>query len=91
MKKAIKLYIFGNVQGIFFRNFIKEKADEVGVKGYVRNKEDGSVECWFEGDIDKVEKLIEICSTQHKDAVIKRIDKIEEKFQNFKEFKIIYF
>jgi len=91
MKKAIRIYIFGNVQGIFFRNFIKENADKLKIKGYTRNKDDGSVECWFEGEQEKVAKLIEICKQGPKEAVVKRIDQIEEKFQGFKDFKIIYF
>lgn len=91
MKKAIRIFIFGNVQAVFFRNFIKENADKLNIKGYARNKDDGSVECWLEGDQGTVEKLIEICRKGPKESVIKRIDQVEEKFQGFKDFKIIYF
>jgi acylphosphatase len=91
MKKAIRIYIFGNVQAVFFRNFIKENADKVKIKGYARNRDDGSVECWFEGDMNRVEKLIETCRQGPKESVIKRIDKVEERFQGFKDFKVIYF
>ena len=44
MKKSIRLYISGIVQGIFFRNFVKENAERYNVKGFVRNLEDGRVE-----------------------------------------------
>lgn len=91
MKKAVRVYIYGIVQGVFFRNFVKENADKLGVKGYVRNKNDGSVECWFEGEGENVKKMIELCKEGPKHAVIKRLDEIEEKFHGFKEFKIIYF
>ena len=91
MKKAVRVYIFGIVQGVTFRNFIKKKCDELLVKGYVRNKEDGSVEAWFEGDSSKVDEMIEQCKEGPNHAVINRLDIVEEKLQDMKEFKIIKF
>ena len=37
MKKAIKMLINGTVQGVFFRNFVKEEADKLDVKGFPTN------------------------------------------------------
>ena len=34
MKKSVRLYISGLVQGIFFRSFVKENAEKIGVKGF---------------------------------------------------------
>jgi len=45
----------GTVQGVGFRRFVKNIADEMGVKGYVKNLPDGTVEVVAEGD----EKLLE--------------------------------
>lgn len=59
--KTIRVFISGIVQGIFFRNFIKENAEAYGIKGYVRNLEDGRVEAVFEGYDNDVNKMIEIC------------------------------
>jgi len=91
MKKAVRVYFFGTVQGVFFRAFIKEQAEKLGVKGYVRNKEDGSVEAWFEGDSNKVNEMLEICKKGPKHAIIKRFDIVDENFQGMKDFKIIRF
>ena len=91
MKKAVRVYIFGTVQGIFFRNFIKESADKLDVRGYVRNKEDGSVEAWFEGNSGDVDKIVELCKAGPDHAVIKRLDIVDETFQDMKDFKIIKF
>jgi len=63
MRKAVRTYIFGTVQGIFFRNFIKDNAEKLKVKGYIRSKEDGSLEAWFEGDHQAIEQMIELCKT----------------------------
>ena len=89
MKKAVKVEIFGTVQGVFLRGSIKDMADSLNIKGYVRNKEDGSVEAWFEGNGPDVDKMIEQCKEGPEHAVIKKMDIIEENFQDLKEFKIL--
>lgn len=90
MKKRIHAYISGNVQGVFFRRDIKAKADELGVKGFVRNLEDGRVEAVFEGDSIKVDKIIEFCKNGPKFAQIKSVDARDETYSgDFKEFKIV--
>ena len=41
--EEIKIEIFGRVQGVGFRQFVKKNADFFGIKGFVKNREDGSV------------------------------------------------
>lgn len=90
MKKSVRLYISGIVQGIFFRAFVKENAEKYNVKGFVRNLEDGRVEVFLEGNVDDVDKMIEICKTGPKHSQIKDVEIKEEKFQGFKTFKILH-
>ena len=89
MKKATRIYIFGTVQAVFFRAFVKENADKLNLNGYVRNKEDESVEAWFEGDSENVDKIVELCKKGPEHSIIKRLDIVEESLQDFKEFKIL--
>lgn len=89
MKKAVRVEIFGTVQGVFLRSSIKETADKLSIKGYVRNREDGSVEAWFEGNSQDVDKMVEICKEGPEHSVIKKMDITEENFQGLKEFKIL--
>ena len=89
MKKSIRLFISGSVQGVFFRNFIKEQADKHGVNGYVRNMEDGRIEVFLEGDIDSVDKMISISKRGPQHSLIRNVEQKKEKFQGFKEFKIL--
>lgn len=49
----------GRVQGVYFRANCADKADELGLDGYVRNRHDGSVEAVFEGDKAAIEACIE--------------------------------
>lgn len=88
MKKSVRIIIQGVVQGIFFRDFVKQNADRLGVKGFVRNLEDGRVEAFLEGDVDSVNAMTEICRRGPQHAQIRKIDIIDERFQDFKDFKI---
>ena len=89
MKKAVRLFISGTVQGVFFRRFIKDNADKLGVRGFVRNLEDGRIEIFVEGDSDKVDNMIAICKRGPAHSNLRKIDEKEEKLQDFKEFKIM--
>lgn len=90
MKKSIRLYITGTVQGVFFRAFIKSNAEKYNVKGFTRNLEDGRIEVFLEGDIENVKKMIELCSNGPKHSMIKNVEEKPERFQGFKEFKILH-
>ena len=56
--KRVKLLISGNVQGVFFRVSSKEVADQLGLKGWVRNNPDSTVELFCEGPESDVDQLI---------------------------------
>ncbi|MFH1151886.1 MAG: acylphosphatase [Nanoarchaeota archaeon] len=90
MKKSVRLYITGSVQGIFFRAFVKENAERHNVKGFVRNLEDGRVETFLEGNVDDVNKMIELCEKGPRHAQIRNVEIKPEKFQDFKNFKMLH-
>jgi len=90
MKKSVRLYIIGTVQGVFFRAFIKENAERYNVKGFTRNLEDGRIEIFLEGDSDSVNKMLELCKKGPKHAQIKNIQVKPERFQGFKTFKVLH-
>lgn len=91
MKRSVKLTISGSVQGVFYRNFVREKAEGLNINGFVRNLENGNVEAFLEGDNDKVEAMIEECKTGTKYATVKNVEIKEEKFQGLKGFNILHF
>jgi acylphosphatase len=90
MKKSVRLYIDGTVQGVFFRAFIKENAERYDVKGFVRNLEDGRVEIFLEGNTEDVNKMIELSKKGPRHSQIRRVEVKPEKFQDFKSFKILH-
>jgi acylphosphatase len=90
MKKSVRVYIRGIVQGVFFRAFIKENAELYNVKGFVRNLEDGRIETFLEGDFKDVEKMIELCKKGPSHSQIKDIEVKSERFQDFRNFKVLH-
>jgi acylphosphatase len=51
--------VYGRVQGVFFRAWMREQALELGITGWVRNCPDGRVDSHVEGEEEAVQQLIE--------------------------------
>lgn len=86
MKQA-HVFISGNVQGVGYRYFVRDNARKLGLKGYVRNTEDGNVEVVFQGDEKTIEQMVEICKKGPMLSEVKQIGMEwidgEEKFESF--------
>ncbi|MEM4330497.1 MAG: acylphosphatase [Candidatus Pacearchaeota archaeon] len=92
MKKAIKVIVNGSVQGVFFRQFVKDTADKLNIRGFVRNLENGDVEIFAEGDNDNISFFLDKVKEGPKHAIIKNLTIEEKKWSGeFKDFKILHF
>jgi len=71
----IRVRIIGRVQGVCFRAQTKKEADRlVGLKGWVRNRPDGSVEAVFEGDPASIAQMAGFC---RKGPALSRVDQVQ--------------
>jgi acylphosphatase len=61
MRTRVHVIISGRVQGVWYRASTKQKAEELGVSGWVKNTGDGNVEAEFEGDESAVHAMIAWC------------------------------
>ncbi len=59
-ENAVHMFARGRVQGVGFRFFVRDEAGRRGVKGWVRNRADGSVEIHAEGEKDTLLGFINI-------------------------------
>ena len=92
MKKAVRLIVQGTVQGIFFRQFVKEHADNLKLKGFTRNLDCGNVEIIVEGENDAIERFAGFARKGPEHAQIRHVQIEERKWSgDFKEFKILRF
>ncbi len=78
----------GQVQGVFFRDSTRERAQGLGVAGWVRNCPDGSVEAVLEGVPDAVERMLVFCRGGPPSAEVRQLDVSEEKPEGLSEFNV---
>ncbi len=60
-KISAQVVIHGWVQGVYFRAFTRDQARSLGLTGWVRNRRDGTVEAYFEGEKEKVDQMVAWC------------------------------
>jgi len=85
-----KILVYGMVQGVFFRKFVKDHALNLGLKGYVKNVNDGSVEAVFEGGEEQIKEIIGLCK---KGPLGSRVDRVlveEFRGDGFEGFEVRY-
>ncbi len=80
-KLRAHVLIKGRVQGVFFRAEIRSRAYGLGLTGWVRNRWDGGVEAFFEGEDQKVRKMIAWC---HKGPPAAAVEDVEVKWEEYK-------
>jgi acylphosphatase len=61
MTKVLQASITGRVQGVGYRVWVAQEAERLGLKGWVRNRRDGSVEAVFKGGEDAVVRMLDEC------------------------------
>lgn len=83
------LYVSGFVQGVGYRQFVKQNARKLGLTGWVKNLPDRKVEALIQGPKEKVEELIKLCEKGPFLAEVEDVDIIwEEEKENFTSFDI---
>jgi len=89
--RAIRAIVRGRVQGVYFRAFTRDEAEQLGVTGWVRNNPDGSVECFAQAPEDKIEAFIRFLHKGSPGAKVERVQLSEETPQpRLKGFEIQY-
>jgi len=85
------IFISGIVQGVYYRYNAMKKAQELGLKGWVRNLRDGRVEVVCEGRREDIDRLIEWCKKGPPGAYVESVQVAFEQFKGeFRTFEILY-
>lgn len=72
---AVRLRIYGRVQGVGYRAWLADEAGEHGLSGWVRNRADGSVEALLAGDADVVDVVMRRCEIGPRLARVERVER----------------
>ena len=78
----------GRVQGVFFRDTVSSEADRRGVAGWVKNRDDGTVEAVFEGDPDAVQAMVDLCGSGPESADVAKLEAGEEQPEGLSGFEV---
>jgi len=91
MKSKVHVIISGRVQGVWFRADTKQKAEQLGITGWVRNTFDGNVEAVFEGDEENIKEMLDWCHHGPPSAEVENVEIEKQTSSNgFDGFSIKY-
>lgn len=89
--KRVKVIVHGLVQGVGFRYHTRVEANRLGVRGYVKNLANGTVEFIAEGDPDPVDALVAWAEQGPPSSQVDRIEVMEQTpLGNFQIFSVEY-
>jgi acylphosphatase len=89
MTKHIDITVKGKVQGVFYRASTKAVADQLGVKGYVKNETNGDVFIAAEGDNISLEMFLDWCNEGPEGAEVTSVESHEGELKNYRNFDIV--
>ena len=89
--QRVRLFVTGRVQGVFFRQSLKAKSIQNNIFGWVKNLEDGRVECILEGTEENISVLVKWVHGGPANAIVENVEIHDEKFDNeFTKFDVLY-
>ncbi len=89
--KHLSITIYGRVQGVFFRLSAKEKAEELGIQGWIKNNSDGTVSIEAEGKQKVLDAFVAWCHNGPSSSNVESIHKEQnDNLQNYSNFDIKY-
>jgi len=80
--------LHGRVQGVFFRDSLRQRANSHHVAGWARNRSDGAVEAVFEGRPADVERLLDYAKIGPRQAEVDSVDVRDEEPEGLSRFEI---
>ena len=87
-RKALKIY--GRVQGVGFRWYTRRQAHQLGLRGYVRNCYDGTVEVMLAGPVEAVDEMCRWLEVGPPGARVDRTERLPPSDQPFEDFDVSY-
>lgn len=89
-QKRVHIFVKGKVQGVYFRQGMKDFAEKKNVRGWVRNLQDKRVEAILEGKEDDVNSVIEWSHMGPSNAIVDNVEIINENYMDeFSKFEIL--
>lgn len=87
--KHLNITVRGRVQGVSFRMSTKAVADQIGIKGFIKNEPDGSVYIEAEGDDFSIPLFLDWCHEGPQGAGVTAVETHEAELKNYRNFEIV--
>ncbi|WP_129718271.1 acylphosphatase [Pedobacter sp. SYP-B3415] len=87
--KHLNIVVRGKVQGVFFRASTKAVADQMGIKGFVKNEKDGSVYIEAEGDDLMLDAFTDWCREGPERSEVTDVEITDGALRNFRNFEVV--
>jgi len=88
MKQALAITLSGRVQNVGFRFATVQKAQDLDIKGFVKNKNDGTVYIESEGEAENLNRFLEWCKEGPPSANVQNTETQEIPIQDFSSFNV---
>lgn len=88
-KKHLEITVKGKVQGVFYRASTKAVADQLGVRGYVKNADNGEVLIAAEADNATLSMFLDWCHEGPQDAEVISVESHEGELKNYRNFEVV--
>ncbi|MDQ3050293.1 MAG: acylphosphatase [Bacteroidota bacterium] len=88
--QTVSITVSGKVQGVFFRKYTKEAACKIGITGFVKNTNEGTVYIEATGNESQINEMIQWC---HKGSPWSKVNGVKvdgQPLKNFEDFRIQY-
>jgi acylphosphatase len=89
MTTHIDIIVKGKVHGVFYRGATKAVADQLGVKGWVKNDPTGDVSIAAEGDKIALEMFLDWCREGPEHAKVTSVETHEGELKNYRNFDVV--
>lgn len=89
MIRHLDIIVKGKVQGVFYRKSTKAVADQLGVRGFVKNEPNGDVFIAAEADDTTLEMFMDWCNEGPQDAVVTSVETNEGDLKNYRNFEVV--
>ncbi|PJJ83879.1 acylphosphatase [Mucilaginibacter auburnensis] len=87
--KHLDITVKGKVQGVFYRASTKAVADQLGIRGTVKNEPDGNVVIEAEGDPALLDLFLDWCKEGPENAEVTAVETNEGELKNYRNFEVV--
>ncbi|OKS89519.1 acylphosphatase [Mucilaginibacter polytrichastri] len=89
MNKHLDIVVQGKVQGVYYRHSTKAVADQLGIRGFIMNQDNGDVFIAAEADAMMLEIFLDWCNKGPEAARVSAVTTTDGELKNYRNFEVV--